>query len=119
MVFYRVGIDYVCDDGAEQSLAAAGGGTSADRTVSGHQYRGGGRNFHGHLLPHFQDCVPRRRSKERKDRGREKMKLITFAVPCYNSEEYLSRCMKSLLSAGTDCEIILIDDGSTDNTGKL
>jgi len=47
------------------------------------------------------------------------MKLITFAVPCYNSEEYLSRCMKSLLSAGTDCEIILIDDGSTDNTGKL
>ena len=47
------------------------------------------------------------------------MKLITFAVPCYNSEEYLWRCMESLLSAGTDCEIILIDDGSTDNTGKL
>ena len=47
------------------------------------------------------------------------MKLITFAVPCYNSEEYLSRCMESLLSAGTDCEIILIDDGSTDNTGII
>lgn len=47
------------------------------------------------------------------------MKLITFAVPCYNSEEYLSRCAESLLSAGKDCEIILIDDGSTDNTGII
>lgn len=47
------------------------------------------------------------------------MKLVTFAVPCYNSEEYLSRCVESLLSAGTDCEIILIDDGSTDNTGII
>lgn len=87
MVFYRVGIDYVCDDGAEQSLAAAGGGTSADRTVSGHQYRGGGRNFHGHLLPYFQDCVPRRRSKERKIRSEgfrkiknERLKLKRFEI---------------------------------------
>ena len=47
------------------------------------------------------------------------MKLITFAVPCYNSEEYLSRCMESRLSARTDCEIILIDDESTDNTGII
>lgn len=47
------------------------------------------------------------------------MKLITFAVPCYNSEEYLSRCVESLLRAGNDCEIILIDDGSTDNTGII
>ena len=47
------------------------------------------------------------------------MKLITFAVPCYNSEGYLSRCVESLLRAGNDCEIILIDDGSTDNTGII
>lgn len=47
------------------------------------------------------------------------MKLITFAVPCYNSEEYLSRCVESLLPAGKDCEIILIDDGSADNTGII
>mgnify|MGYP001625382833 FL=1 len=47
------------------------------------------------------------------------MKLITFAVPGYNSEEYLSRCVESLLPAGKDCEIILIDDGSADNTGII
>lgn len=41
------------------------------------------------------------------------MKLITFAVPCYNSAAYMKRCVESLLSGGEDIEIILVDDGST------
>lgn len=41
------------------------------------------------------------------------MKLITFAVPCYNSAAYMEKCIQSLLTGGTDIEIILIDDGST------
>lgn len=41
------------------------------------------------------------------------MKLITFAVPCYNSAAYMKKCVDSLLSGGEDIEIILIDDGST------
>ena len=40
-------------------------------------------------------------------------KLITFAVPCYNSAAYMDHCVESLLKAGEDIEIILVDDGST------
>ena len=40
-------------------------------------------------------------------------KLITFAVPCYNSADYMARCVDSLLEGGDDIEIILVDDGST------
>ena len=40
-------------------------------------------------------------------------KLITFAVPCYNSAAYMEHCVESLLPAGKDIEIILVDDGST------
>ena len=40
-------------------------------------------------------------------------KLITFAVPCYNSADYMERCVDSLLEGGDDIEIILVDDGST------
>ena len=40
-------------------------------------------------------------------------KLITFAVPCYNSAAYMDHCVESLLAAGEDAEIILVDDGST------
>ena len=47
------------------------------------------------------------------------MKYISFVVPCYNSEEYMEKCIKSLLIGKDDVEIIIIDDGSKDNTGKI
>lgn len=47
------------------------------------------------------------------------MKLITFAVPCYNSAEYLERCVESLIPGGNEIEIILVNDGSTDQTPKM
>ena len=47
------------------------------------------------------------------------MKLISFAVPCYNSEGYMRRCIDSLLIGGEKVEIILVDDGSTDKTGEI
>ena len=40
-------------------------------------------------------------------------KLFTFAVPCYNSAAYMDHCIETLLCAGEDAEIILVDDGST------
>ena len=40
-------------------------------------------------------------------------KLITFAVPCYNSADYMDHCVQTLLTGGEDIEIILVDDGST------
>ena len=46
-------------------------------------------------------------------------KLITFVVPCYNSEGYLRKCVESLLPAKENCEIIIVNDGSTDRTGEI
>lgn len=50
---------------------------------------------------------------------REMTKYITFTVPCYNSQEYMRRCIESLLVGGEDVEIIIVDDGSTDATGEI
>ena len=47
------------------------------------------------------------------------MKLLTVTVPCYNSQDYMEKCIESLLSGGEKVEIIIIDDGSKDNTGAI
>ncbi|MDR1399337.1 MAG: glycosyltransferase family 2 protein [Treponema sp.] len=54
-------------------------------------------------------------------------KIISFTVPCYNSASYLRPCVDSLLScfdsggsfSSADFEIILIDDGSSDETPAI
>ena len=48
------------------------------------------------------------------------MKLISFAIPCYNSAAYMSKCIESLLPGGDEVEIIVVDDGSQkDNTLEI
>lgn len=46
------------------------------------------------------------------------MKLLTIAIPVYNTEKYIKRCLDSLLidEIIDDLEIILVNDGSTDNS---
>ena len=41
------------------------------------------------------------------------MKLLSIAIPCYNSENYMRKCIESLLVGGEDVEILIVDDGST------
>lgn len=46
--------------------------------------------------------------------------LISIIVPVYNVEEYLSKCLDSIVNQTyKNLEIILIDDGSTDNSGII
>lgn len=46
--------------------------------------------------------------------------MISVIVPVYNVEQYLNRCIKSIVQQSyKDLEIILVDDGSTDSSGKL
>lgn len=47
------------------------------------------------------------------------MKLLTIAVPCYQSQDYMRRCVRTLLGGGDALEILIIDDGSTDATGDI
>jgi len=48
------------------------------------------------------------------------MKLLSIAIPCYNSAEYMGKCIESLLPGGEDVEILIVDDGSfKDNTAAI
>ncbi|MDR2071380.1 MAG: glycosyltransferase [Treponema sp.] len=47
------------------------------------------------------------------------MKLLSIIVPCYNSQDYMKRCIDSLLPGGTDVEIIIVNDGSLDETAAI
>lgn len=47
------------------------------------------------------------------------MKLLTIAVPCYNSAAYMEKCVESLLPGGEEVEIIIVDDGSKDDTAAI
>ena len=49
------------------------------------------------------------------------MKILTIAIPVYNTEKYIKRCVDSLLvnEIQNDIEVILVNDGSKDNSIKI
>ncbi len=47
------------------------------------------------------------------------MKLLSVAIPSYNSENYLRKCVDSLLCGGEDVEILIVNDGSSDSTAGI
>lgn len=50
----------------------------------------------------------------------EEVKILSIAIPCYNSAAYMRRCINSLLPGGDDVEILIVDDGSAkDETAEI
>ena len=47
------------------------------------------------------------------------MKLLTVAIPCYNSESYMEHAVETALCGGEEIEILLVNDGSTDKTAEI
>ena len=47
------------------------------------------------------------------------MKLLSIAIPCYNSQDYMENCIESLLVGGEEVEILIVDDGSSDRTAEI
>lgn len=47
------------------------------------------------------------------------MKLLSVAIPCYNSQEYMSHAIETLLTGKEDMEIIIVNDGSKDKTKEI
>lgn len=47
------------------------------------------------------------------------MKLLTVAIPCYNSAEYMEHAIESALKGGEDVEVIIVNDGSVDDTQEI
>lgn len=46
-------------------------------------------------------------------------KLLTIVVPSYNSKDYLNHCLDTLVDVGPELEVIVVDDGSNDNTADI
>ena len=47
------------------------------------------------------------------------MKLLSIAIPCYNSQDYMEKCIESLLVGGEEVEILVVDDGSSDRPAEI
>lgn len=48
------------------------------------------------------------------------MKLLSVAIPCYNSAAYMRKCIDSVLKGGEDVEILIVNDGSfKDDTKEI
>ena len=46
-------------------------------------------------------------------------KLISFAIPCYNSAAYMAKCIDLLVAVGEEIEVLIVNDGSKDNTLEI
>lgn len=45
--------------------------------------------------------------------------VLSVAIPCYNSQGYMGKAIRSALSGGPSVEVLIVDDGSTDDTAVI
>ena len=71
------------------------------------------------MVENYDLIVDLQESKSSTDQSPDRP-LVTFAIPCYNSAEYMRRCIDSLIDAlNQPCEILIVNDGSADETSKI
>lgn len=72
--------------------------------------------------PEDMDAYNDYKAEEQRERQLEEMfekkKMLSVIIPVYNEARFLDRCLKSL-KPNPDVEIIVIDDGSTDNSAEI
>ena len=57
---------------------------------------------------------------EKVNGGRIMKPIISIIVPVYNVEKYVAKCIESIIKQDMEeIELLMIDDGSTDNSGKI
>ena len=59
-----------------------------------------------------EDLLAKSGTERFQKRRRKNVKLLSIAIPCYNSEAYMEHCINTLLTGGDEVEIIIVDDGS-------
>lgn len=48
-----------------------------------------------------------------------RQKLLSIAIPSYNSQDYMEHCIETLLTGGERVEILVVNDGSKDKTAEI
>ena len=45
--------------------------------------------------------------------------MISILIPCYNAERWIAQAIDSALQQDGECEVIVVDDGSTDGSLEI
>ena len=72
------------------------------------------------IIPQYQNEKGKYCKMQTYMKSEVKRHKISVIIPCYNVEDYLEKCLKSLVNQNfLDYDIIAINDGSTDNTEQI